>query len=150
MLGLSQGERESIAAGLWQALAPLHPPAHLSTDGLETLVRAGHRLGFHTRMHPVLTQLEPEELAKALGEGVESVAAVAGERVDAIAYPYGVSDARVREATATAGFSHAFTTEPRVVTPTSDPLRLGRIDAASGSSRIFALRLARALSSVAQ
>lgn len=145
MLAMPEAERQAATAELWRELAPTQPPAHLSRDGLDRLVRAGHRLGFHTRDHPVLTRLNPVELNEAVTAGLDAVAAAAARDVRAFAYPYGISDARVRAAVAAAGFVQGFTTEPCAVSAHGDPLRVGRVDAAAGSSPLLAFRLARAL-----
>jgi len=52
-------------------------------------------------------------------------------------YPYGIVDQRVAAAAAAAGFVRGVTTERRAVTPSSDRLRLGRVDAAVGSSLLW-------------
>jgi len=146
MLALPAARRDALAAALWARLAPARPPRHLSRMGIASLARAGHGIGFHTRDHALLTELAPPALAEALTDGLAAVAEAAGGRaVRMIAYPYGRSDPAVRAAAAAAGFTHGYTTRPCAVTPASDPMSIGRVDAAAGSSALLALRLARAL-----
>jgi len=145
MLELTQQERQAVTEELWRELAPDEPPAHLSIEGLSMLVQGGQQIGFHTRDHRVLTDLNSRELSDALTLGLSNVAEIAGYAVRTLAYPHGITDDRVSAAAAAAGFVRGLTCEACGVTPTTDPLRLGRVDADAGSSALLALRLARAL-----
>jgi peptidoglycan/xylan/chitin deacetylase (PgdA/CDA1 family)/SAM-dependent methyltransferase len=96
---------------------------------VERIAAAGHEIGFHTRRHPVLTELGDEELAEALADGRGELAAAAGRPVELLAYPFGVADERVAAAARSAGYRAAFTVAEEAVTPASDPLLLPRVAA---------------------
>jgi peptidoglycan/xylan/chitin deacetylase (PgdA/CDA1 family) len=113
---------------------------------VERLVAADHEIGFHTRGHRVLTDLDQDELTRELVDGREELAAAAGAPVDMLAYPFGIADERVAAAARSAGYRAAFTVDCRAVTPATDPLLLPRIDAPFDPPARLGWHLARALS----
>jgi peptidoglycan/xylan/chitin deacetylase (PgdA/CDA1 family) len=141
---LSPSERDALAHRLG-ALAGGVEPETLSDEEIGSLAGGGLEVGFHTLRHHPLTQLGDADLAAALREGRERLAAAAGTEPDAIAYPHGRADARVAAAARAAGWRLGFTTRPCAVTPDSDPLLLGRVEAPFTSTGSLALVLARAL-----
>jgi len=100
----------------------------LAWDELRRLAAEGVTLAAHTRTHPCLDTLPPERLADEVGGSVQELAAEAGVRAFAFAYPAGrVSDA-AEEAVREAGLALAFTTSAGVAKPGRDaPLRLPRL-----------------------
>jgi peptidoglycan/xylan/chitin deacetylase (PgdA/CDA1 family) len=97
----------------------------------ETLGRARERgvtIGAHTRRHPDLTAVAPDEQLDEIAGGAAAVEAALGDAPDAFAYPYGRSDGRVA-ALVRDRFAHACTTELRVLSGREDPARLPRLDA---------------------
>jgi peptidoglycan/xylan/chitin deacetylase (PgdA/CDA1 family) len=141
---LPPAEREELARRL-DALAGGVEAEGLSDDELRSLAEGGLEVGFHTLRHHPLTQLDGAELDAALRDGRERLAALAGAELDLIAYPHGRADGRVATAARTVGWRLGFTTTPRAVAPSSDPLLLGRLEAPFTSTGALALAIARAL-----
>lgn len=100
--------------------------ASLAEADIRALRDAGMTVGFHTLHHPVLPPLDDDELRDALAAGREPLERVVGEPLRWFAYPHGKTDPRTITFTREAGFSAAWTTQPRVLGPTDDPYRLGR------------------------
>jgi peptidoglycan/xylan/chitin deacetylase (PgdA/CDA1 family) len=99
--------------------------------GRDELMRISHgkvEIGSHTRSHPRLTEVDPLELG----------AEVVGSRRDLLemgfapprlfAYPYGAHDRSVHAAVRDAGYTAAFTTEPRIASRSVDPFAVPRIE----------------------
>jgi peptidoglycan/xylan/chitin deacetylase (PgdA/CDA1 family) len=101
--------------------------AGLRADALQRLAASGVEIGFHTRRHDVLPPLEPDELEHALRDGFGELEGVVGRPLTTISYPHGRADTRVAAAARAAGFAAGVTGAPTVVTPTSEPLLLGRL-----------------------
>jgi peptidoglycan/xylan/chitin deacetylase (PgdA/CDA1 family) len=106
---------------------------------------AGCEIGFHTRRHDVLPELDDARLAAAMHVGPDALVAAAGAPLRAIAYPHGAADARVAAAARAAAFGLGVTTEPDAVVAGSDPLLLGRIYPSSASVGGLAMSLAQTL-----
>jgi peptidoglycan/xylan/chitin deacetylase (PgdA/CDA1 family) len=111
------------------ALIDRHAPAGeppLDGAGIRDLAAAGMTIGFHTLHHPVLPQLEYEALREALTEGRDRLAAVVGQPLRWFAYPHGKADGRTLTLTREAGYTAAWTTQPRLLRASDDPHQLGR------------------------
>jgi peptidoglycan/xylan/chitin deacetylase (PgdA/CDA1 family) len=80
----------------------------LDVDDAKALVEAGMELGSHTMSHPDLCKLRDEDLAAELGESKAAIEKITGRPCRTLAYPYGLYDDRVTEATAAAGYDLAF------------------------------------------
>jgi peptidoglycan/xylan/chitin deacetylase (PgdA/CDA1 family) len=134
-------------AELLDALEDIAAPgdAGLQDDAVRALTGDGLGVGFHTLRHPTLTRLDDAHLEQALREGRERLEQAAGARLDTVAYPHGRADERVAAAAREAGFGLGFTTRARAVTPASDPLLLGRIEAPFDSAASLATAVARML-----
>lgn len=117
----------------------------LDRDDVGVLVAGGFELGFHTLRHDRLPDLEDTLLERALHDGRAELEAAAHCRLRSIAYPHGRADERVAAAARAAGFSRGFTGRYEAVTPTSDPLLLGRLEPTYGSASDFSLQLVRAI-----
>lgn len=118
-------------------------PAGLSAEQMRALADDGFEIGFHTVRHERLTALDDEELARALDEGRERLAEVAGQRILAIAYPYGRADQRVADAAVPASYSVGFTVAQERITRDANTLLLGRFEPPFVAGGSFALQLAR-------
>jgi peptidoglycan/xylan/chitin deacetylase (PgdA/CDA1 family) len=94
---------------------------------IRRLIDGGHRVGFHTLRHGRLPALDDERLGRALEDGRERLASIAGP-LEQIAYPHGRGDERVAAAAARAGFKLGFTTKWRAVRPEDDPRLIGRLE----------------------
>lgn len=120
--------RRAVAEDLRARLGPDPDDAGLRAADVAALAAAGVEIGFHTRDHDRLPDLDDAALAAALVEGRDAVAEAAGRPVDVLAYPHGRADARVAAAARRAGYRAAFTTDGGAVAPSSDPLLLPRVD----------------------
>jgi peptidoglycan/xylan/chitin deacetylase (PgdA/CDA1 family) len=83
----------------------------LSPDGLRHLAAAGMSIGAHSMTHPVLSKLSDEDAQAEISNSLTGIEKVLGQKVWALAYPYGdsasVTQREVRMAEA-AGFQCAF------------------------------------------
>jgi peptidoglycan/xylan/chitin deacetylase (PgdA/CDA1 family) len=95
---------------------------------LERACRRGVAIGAHTRRHPDLTTLAPDELEAEVAGSAEDVVRTLGQRPTVFAYPYGSHDGRVSDVVRR-HFALACTTELRVLEGGEDPARLPRLDA---------------------
>jgi peptidoglycan/xylan/chitin deacetylase (PgdA/CDA1 family) len=133
-------ERASVAASLRLA-RDNHSDGLLHAD--VAALAGDFEIGFHTRGHDPLPVLSDDELAAALKTGRAELEAIAGRRLDLIAYPHGKADGRVAEAIRSAGFSLGFTTYAGLARPETDRQLIPRLVPAR-SVPAFALQLARA------
>lgn len=115
--------------------------AGLRAEDVRWLVDAGFEIGFHTRHHHYLPNLDDAALHDAMTEGRERLAAAAGRPLTSIAYPHGGVDARVAAVARAAGFTAGFTTAAEGVTASSDPLLIGRVDPVYHGEGAFAADL---------
>lgn len=84
----------------------------MSFDKLGELAERGVEIGSHTVSHPHLTELGDDELREEVRSSRERFEARLGRPCRFLAYPYGDHNARVQQATRTAGYAAAFTLEP--------------------------------------
>lgn len=109
------------------------------------LAAAGMTIGAHTRHHPILTRIAPEEARREIGGSRDDLEAITGAPVRCFAYPNGKPGkdyARehvtlVREL----GFTAAVSTAAGVAGPESDPLQLPRFTPWDRGSARFLVRL---------
>jgi peptidoglycan/xylan/chitin deacetylase (PgdA/CDA1 family) len=139
---LAPAARDELAEALLAEAGPDPSDSGLRADGVRRLAEAGHQIGFHTRHHHRLTQLHGADLDRELTDGRAELESLAGTPLDAIAYPHGRADARVAAAARAAGYRIGFTTRAEAVTPRSDPLLLGRVEAPYDSVAKLAARIA--------
>lgn len=100
----------------------------LDWAALRVLADAGWTIGAHSRTHAMLTQLPPGEAERELVESKRAIEDRLGCVVDACAYPYGATSARL-EALAARSYRVSFGTRLAHVTPASRLTSLERIDA---------------------
>jgi peptidoglycan/xylan/chitin deacetylase (PgdA/CDA1 family) len=137
--------REAIERQLAAVTDPAPEDSGLRSANVRALADRGFEIGFHTRRHDYLPNLDDAELEQAMHEGRDELAAAVGRELMSIAYPHGGADARVADAARTAGFPVGYTTQPDAIGPTSDPLLLGRIEAPFTTAGQLATRIARRL-----
>lgn len=142
---LPPGARDSWAELLLEAAGPDPQEGGLRAARVRALVEAGQVVGFHTRRHDPLPALDDAQLAAAMRVGRDELAAAAGTSIDTIGYPHGRADGRVAAAARSAGFELGYTTVEEAVTPSSDPLLLGRFNPSYRSTGHFALQVVRLL-----
>jgi peptidoglycan/xylan/chitin deacetylase (PgdA/CDA1 family) len=85
-------------------------------------------IGAHTRTHPALTGLSPEQLEEEISGSRSDLEAALGRPVTTFAYPYGLFDEVVRAAVERAGFGAACTVVPGHTPSGGDPLALRRLE----------------------
>jgi peptidoglycan/xylan/chitin deacetylase (PgdA/CDA1 family) len=118
--------RQCRASGGLQDLQTRAAPRVMQPSDIHELADAGMTIGFHTVRHPALTLLDDRDLARALTEGREALAAAAHARVDFLAYPYGLTDRRVADAAQRAGYRAAFALGDGPITRRDDQFLLAR------------------------
>lgn len=120
-------------------------PAGLEAEEIRALDDGTRSVGWHGHRHEPLSLLGPEALAAELDDGRAELEGVLGRSMRTIAYPYGRASAAAAEAARARGFTTGFTTVPAAVTPSDDPLLLGRIDGCTATTGAFALAVAVAV-----
>jgi peptidoglycan/xylan/chitin deacetylase (PgdA/CDA1 family) len=142
---MSPEERDTAAERLLEAAGRDPDDAGIRRAQVRALAEAGMTVGFHTYRHDSLTALTDDQLADAMKRGREELEEASGASVDVIGYPHGRADPRVAAAARAAGFRAGYTTRRVPVTPSSDPLLLGRIGPSLRSVGALALELAMTL-----
>ncbi len=89
-------------------------------------------LGSHTARHPNLCALSEDELDEELGRSRREIHERAGVEPDALAYPYGLWDARVVRAAGGAGYRTGLTLESRGLGTNAELLAAPRINVPAG------------------
>lgn len=121
VFAIASDDRTGVLGGAAGAL--------LGFDELAELARRGVAVGAHGLSHVPLTGLDAGDLERELLDAREKLEARTGAPVDLLAYPFGAFDARVRAATAAAGFRSACTTQLAPVSAGCEPLAIPRLDA---------------------
>jgi len=104
-----------VCPGWWEDQHPLVRGAAgrlLAARDVRRLVDAGMAVGSHGWDHTDLRTHDDETLARQLTDSRAAVAEVTGEPCGAVAYPYGLSDARVQRAAEAAGYELAWGWQP--------------------------------------
>jgi len=142
MVEMSPEERDRATERLLAHAGPDPDDAGIRRQQVRALADAGMTVGFHTYRHDPLTGLTDEQLAEAMELGRSELAEAAGAPVDVIGYPHGRADERVAAAARAAGFRIGYSTRRAPVTPSSNPLLLGRFGPSLRSVGAMALELA--------
>ncbi|HKW94415.1 MAG TPA: polysaccharide deacetylase family protein [Methylomirabilota bacterium] len=117
----------------------------MTWEDVGALVGLGIRIGAHTITHPILSRMEPAAAAAEIRGSAAAIAAGAGSRPRAFAYPNGREDDyshAVVRAVREAGFTCAVTTRFGVNTKGTPPYELRRGTPWETDVPTFALRLA--------
>ena len=139
---LDPARRAEVAERLGALVGPDPADAGLRADDVRWLADAGFEIGFHTRDHHYLPNLDDAALRDAMSEGRDRLAGVADQPLESIAYPHGGVDSRVAAAARAAGFKAGFTTGAEATTASTDPLLIGRVDPVYHGDGAFAADLA--------
>jgi peptidoglycan/xylan/chitin deacetylase (PgdA/CDA1 family) len=142
---LAAADRDVVASQLAAIVGPDPPDAGLREADLRSLAAAGCEIGFHTFRHDPLPGLDDGNLAQAMTRGRTRLEEMLEQEITMIAYPHGRANVRVAAAARAAGYAFGFTGTSEAVSPTSDPLLLGRVDASYRSVGHLSLQLVRAL-----
>ena len=100
----------------------------LAGEHITTMRKMGFTFQSHTRLHPDLTTLPEDDLARELSGSREDLEDLLGERVQYLAYPYGHLNDQVINATREAGYEAAFSTQPGFNRRSVDRYRIRRLD----------------------
>ena len=113
----------------WPGQPSFVPRLPLMTwEELARMVTQGIAIGAHSVTHPFLTRLPVEQIRTELSGCRQAIETRLGVTADTLVYPYGDSDARVRQV-ASEVFQLACGTRLDYATPADDPFDLPRIDA---------------------
>lgn len=108
------------------ALRP-RPARMLSWQQVLEVSAAGVEIGAHSHTHRELDQLRDGQLARELRDSKSQLEDRLGGAVPALAYPFGYSSSRVRQAARAAGYAHACVVSNMTASPGSDPFMLPRL-----------------------
>ena len=122
---------DEIASAL-DVVIPALPPSEYGPVSWEQVVemdKAGIEIGSHTVTHPILPNVDDDQLHWELSSSRDRLESVLQHPVKLFCYPNGSYDQRTRQAVADAGYVCAVTTRPFLNNSTSDPLTLSRVPA---------------------
>jgi peptidoglycan/xylan/chitin deacetylase (PgdA/CDA1 family) len=129
-LGHLRGDGRLILQDLGVTTSPSPPPvtrpAHW--DLIRAAAHADLDLGVHSATHRALPRLSAAELRAEIVDSRETLARHSGVTAEVFAYPYGLWDERVRNATQAAGYAMALSLQPRLVSPGADSWALPRVN----------------------
>jgi len=116
----------------WTAYAGRHaacrrPGRMLSWNQIREAAAAGVEIGAHSHQHPQLDQIAPSRLRDELTTSKELLEDGLGLAVPSLAYPFGYSNARVRQAARDIGYTHACAVGNVMASPGHDSLALPRL-----------------------
>src|SRR2546428_8083987 len=126
-------EREElleVVADAWGVTIPVTPPREyrpMSWGELWSLAAEEFDVGAHSRTHPILSRVSPEQLQAEIEGCKEQIERHVGCPVRYFAYPNGRNEdytAEAVEAVSRAGYLAAFTTVPGGNTPSTSPYEL--------------------------
>jgi peptidoglycan/xylan/chitin deacetylase (PgdA/CDA1 family) len=112
------------------SVPPVTRPA--GWDVIRSAARSGFDLGVHSATHRALPMLSDAELLAEVVESREALARNTGVTARLFAYPYGLWDERVRNVAHAAGYTAAFTLNPRAVSRHADPWAMPRVNIPAG------------------
>jgi peptidoglycan/xylan/chitin deacetylase (PgdA/CDA1 family) len=138
-------ERNAAADELLAELGPDPPEAGIRADDVRALAAAGFEVGFHTRRHDALVELDDDQLKRALIDGRAELEAIVERKLAGVAYPYGIADERVAAVAAASGYAFGFTAAWGAVRSADNPMLMPRVEPPFTSAGHFALRVARLL-----
>jgi len=103
------------------------PGRMLSWNQIREAAAAGVEIGAHSHRHQQLDQIAPSGLLDELTTSKELLEDGLGRAVPSLAYPFGYSNARVRQAARDVGYTHACVVGNVLASPGHDPLTLPRL-----------------------
>jgi peptidoglycan/xylan/chitin deacetylase (PgdA/CDA1 family) len=104
------------------ALGPM-----LSWSQIRELAAAGMEIGAHSHGHPQLDQLSRSQLRDELTTPKDLLEEGIGQPVSSVAYPFGYSSAKVRQAVAAAGYRHGGAVANATARPGADEFAVPRL-----------------------
>jgi peptidoglycan/xylan/chitin deacetylase (PgdA/CDA1 family) len=118
-----------MTSGWVKEVAPEGPGNQLmlSWAQLSDLARAGIEIGAHSTTHPELDQLSSEHLHHELFDSKKQLEDHLGMEVPGLAYPFGYSNAAVRELAREAGYTFAYAVGNRIAPLKTDIFSIPRL-----------------------
>lgn len=108
----------------------------MGIDELKALREGGFEIGSHARQHVDLTSLSEDDLDSQLRESRERLATILADDVPSLAYPYGLFNLKVVEATERAGYKCACSVIRGANQDADHPFALKRIMVTEATSSI--------------
>jgi peptidoglycan/xylan/chitin deacetylase (PgdA/CDA1 family) len=127
---LPDDERRAAAGACEAKAAAGDPLAPMTPDQIRQLADEGFAIGAHTASHAPLAHSSPALQHEELESSRTTLESWTGQRVDALAYPWGASRIDYTPETVAIadrlGFTTAFTTKPDFARPIEPPLERSR------------------------
>ena len=101
----------------------------LSWDEVREMHNKGISFGAHSVTHPILTNLPLQQARTEIMQSKKDIEEKLGQAVTTFAYPYGNYNAKIIALLREIGFTCAVTTEAKLISPSANPYKLGRIGA---------------------
>ena len=86
----------------------------LGADGVREISERRMEVGSHTVTHPRLSGLDPEMLAREVGDSRQMLGKIVGIPVEGFSYPYGDLDGPAVRAVRSAGYGYAVATKKQI------------------------------------
>jgi peptidoglycan/xylan/chitin deacetylase (PgdA/CDA1 family) len=106
----------------------------LSWRQIDEVIDYGVEIGAHTIKHPQLDQLPHRELREELSVSKELLENKLGRPVPGLAYPFGYSNAHVREVARELGYAYAYAVGNSLTTTAADHFALPRLTVRRGTT----------------
>lgn len=117
-----------VTTGWVQDAGPARRPGRmLSWSQVDEAVAAGMEVGAHSALHPQLDQIPAARLREELYASKSELEDRLGAPVPGLAYPFGYSNAMVREVARAAGYGYGYSVRNVMAHPASDLFRLPRL-----------------------
>lgn len=112
----------------WNSKGALAGRPMLSWEQVRKMSADGISFGAHSKSHPKLTEIHPDEAAAEITGSRAEIERELGEPVSAFAYPYGIHDEAVRDLAGQAGYQAACTVDPGLNGLATSPFSLSRAE----------------------
>lgn len=99
----------------------------MGTSQVRALHERGHEIGSHTVSHPILTQLNDEELSRELRHSAEKLGEWTGDKTTGFCYPDGAFNQREEQAVREAGYEYAVSVDSGLNLPGARLTSLARL-----------------------
>lgn len=114
--------------------ATRRPGRMLSWSQVAEVVAAGMEVGAHSSQHPQLDQIPVARLRDELHASKARLEDELGIPVPGLAYPFGYSNAKVREVARAAGYDYGYAVRNAMANPASELFRLPRLTVHNSTS----------------
>lgn len=122
---LPELKKREMKAVLYVISNYLGKESYVSKEEIKILSRNNIEIGAHTKSHPDLTKISPENAALEIGESKEIIEQTIGKNIISFCYPAGKFNPDIESAVEKAGFKYGVTTKNGIAT-TNEPFSLSR------------------------